>query len=79
MAAKLRSGDKVVVLAGKEKGKEGTISSIDPKAGKAVIDGQVILRPVIANSSVSKKSLQGFIEECLTCLKTVQDGEMLIQ
>jgi glutamate/tyrosine decarboxylase-like PLP-dependent enzyme len=46
---------------------------------KAVIDGQVILRPVIANSSVSKKSLQGFIEECLTCLKTVQDGEMLIQ
>jgi large subunit ribosomal protein L24 len=39
MAAKLRSGDKVVVLAGKDKGKEGTISSIDPKAGKAVIDG----------------------------------------
>ena len=27
MAAKLRKGDKVVVLAGKDKGKEGTISS----------------------------------------------------
>jgi len=26
MAAKLRKGDKVVVLAGKDKGKEGTIS-----------------------------------------------------
>ena len=39
MAAKLRKGDKVVVLAGKDKGKEGTISSIDPKAGKAVVDG----------------------------------------
>jgi len=39
MAAKLRSGDKVVVLAGKDKGKEGTISSVDPKAGKAVVDG----------------------------------------
>lgn len=39
MAAKLRKGDKVVVLTGKDKGKEGTISSIDPKAGKAVVDG----------------------------------------
>ena len=39
MAAKLRKGDKVVVLAGKDKGKEGEISSIDPKAGKAVVDG----------------------------------------
>ena len=32
MAAKLRKGDKVVVLAGKDKGKEGTIASVDPKA-----------------------------------------------
>lgn len=39
MAAKLKKGDKVVVLSGKDKGKEGTISSIDPKAGKAVVDG----------------------------------------
>ena len=39
MAAKLRKGDKVVVLAGKDKGKEGTISSIDPKANKAIVDG----------------------------------------
>jgi len=39
MAAKLRKGDKVVVLAGKDKGKTGEISSVDPKAGKAVVDG----------------------------------------
>ena len=39
MAAKLRKGDKIVVLAGKDKGKEGTITSIDPSAGKAVVDG----------------------------------------
>ncbi|MEM6759463.1 MAG: 50S ribosomal protein L24 [Pseudomonadota bacterium] len=39
MAAKLKTGDKVVVLAGKDKGKEGTISSVNPKAGKAVVDG----------------------------------------
>ena len=39
MAAKLNKGDKVVVLAGKDKGKEGTISSVDPKANKAVVEG----------------------------------------
>ena len=39
MAAKLRKGDKVVVLAGKDKGKEGEIESVDPKAGKAVVTG----------------------------------------
>ncbi|MBR9650844.1 50S ribosomal protein L24 [Thalassovita aquimarina] len=39
MAAKLKKGDKVVVLAGKDKGKEGVIASVDPKAGKAVVEG----------------------------------------
>ena len=39
MAAKLKKGDKVVVLAGKDKGKEGTITLVDPKTGKAVVDG----------------------------------------
>jgi len=39
MAAKLKKGDTVVVIAGKDKGKEGTISSVDPKAGKAVVEG----------------------------------------
>jgi large subunit ribosomal protein L24 len=39
MAAKLKKGDKVVVLAGKDKGREGVIQSVDPKAGKAVVDG----------------------------------------
>ena len=39
MAAKLRKGDKVVVLTGKDKGKQGEISSVDPQSGKAVVDG----------------------------------------
>ena len=39
MAAKLKKGDKVVVLAGKDKGKEGEIQSVDPKANKAVVEG----------------------------------------
>ena len=39
MAAKLRKGDNVVVLTGKDKGKKGEIQSVDPKAGKAVVGG----------------------------------------
>ena len=39
MAAKLKKGDKVIVLAGKDKGKTGTISSVNPKANKAVVEG----------------------------------------
>ncbi|MFO8125976.1 50S ribosomal protein L24 [Yoonia sp.] len=39
MAAKLRKGDSVVVLTGKDKGKTGSITSIDPKSGKAIVDG----------------------------------------
>ena len=39
MAAKLRKGDKVVVLAGKDKGKTGEIESVNPTAGKAVVQG----------------------------------------
>jgi large subunit ribosomal protein L24 len=39
MAAKLRKGDTVVVLTGKDKGKEGEISSVNPTSGKAIVSG----------------------------------------
>ncbi|MFU8823689.1 50S ribosomal protein L24 [Yoonia sp.] len=39
MAAKLRKGDDVIVLAGKDKGMKGTIAAVDPKSGKAVVEG----------------------------------------
>ena len=39
MAAKLKKGDKVVVLAGKDKGKQGEISRVMPQDGKAIVDG----------------------------------------
>jgi len=39
MAAKLKKGDKVVVLTGKDKGKQGEISSVAPKDNKAVVEG----------------------------------------
>jgi len=39
MAAKLKKGDEVIVLAGKDKGKKGEITKVMPKDGKAVVDG----------------------------------------
>ncbi len=39
MAAKLKKGDKVVVLAGKDKGKQGEITQVMPAKGKAIVDG----------------------------------------
>jgi len=39
MAAKLKKGDKVVVLTGKDKTRQGEIQSVDPKANKAVVEG----------------------------------------
>jgi large subunit ribosomal protein L24 len=39
MAAKLKKGDKVVVLTGKDKGRQGEISSVSPKENQAVVEG----------------------------------------
>ena len=38
-AAKIRKGDTVVILSGKDKGKTGTVSVSMPKDGKVVVDG----------------------------------------
>ena len=38
-AAKIRKGDSVVVLSGKDKGRKGTVVRVLPKDGKVVVDG----------------------------------------
>lgn len=39
MAAKLKKGDKVVVMSGKDKGKRGEITKVLPSEGRAVVSG----------------------------------------
>lgn len=39
MAAKIKTGDEVIVTAGKDKGKKGKITRILRDAGKAVVSG----------------------------------------
>ncbi len=38
-AAKIKKGDSVVVLSGKDKGRTGTVAQVMPKDGKVVVDG----------------------------------------
>ena len=35
----IRKDDKVVVISGKDKGKEGKVLSANPKAGKVIVEG----------------------------------------
>ena len=39
MKTKLKKGDRVVIIAGKDKGKEGNITFIDRKNGRVVVEG----------------------------------------
>ncbi|GHC63262.1 50S ribosomal protein L24 [Limoniibacter endophyticus] len=41
---KIRKGDKVVVLAGKDKGREGEVVQVMPKEDKAVVRGINLIR-----------------------------------
>ena len=44
MAAKIKKGDKVVILAGKDKGKTGSVLQVIPDATKALVQGINLVR-----------------------------------
>ena len=69
MAAKFRKGDKVVVLTGKDKGKEGVILSVDPKSKKAVVDG---IWPYGIQSRAKVLKGAGFRGQCQYIFQTFQ-------
>ncbi|WP_338663534.1 50S ribosomal protein L24 [Pararoseomonas sp. SCSIO 73927] len=44
MAAKIKKGDRVQVLAGKDKGKRGEVLSVSPTENRAVVQGVNIVK-----------------------------------
>ena len=44
MAAKIKKGDKVVILVGKDKGKTGSVTQIFPTETKATVQGLNLVR-----------------------------------
>ncbi|WP_309605677.1 50S ribosomal protein L24 [Phenylobacterium sp.] len=44
MAAKIRKGDRVVVLAGKDKGRQGAVTKVFPKEARVLVEGLNIVQ-----------------------------------
>ena len=42
--AKIRKGDRVVVLSGKDKGREGTVVEVHPDDARAIVEGVNVAR-----------------------------------
>lgn len=57
---KIKKGDKVYVLTGKDRGKTGVVSGVLPKEGKAVVEGVNIVKKTVKGS---QKNPQGGIVE----------------
>ena len=58
-AAKIKKGDSVVVLSGKDKGRTGTVTKVMPKEGKVVVAGVNI---AVRHRKPSQANPQGGLE-----------------
>ena len=38
----IKSGDEVIVISGKDKGKKGKVLSVDPEKGRAIVEGVAV-------------------------------------
>jgi large subunit ribosomal protein L24 len=59
MAAKIRKGDKVIVLSGRSKGKTGEVLKVMPKEMRAIVQG---VNTVKSHTKPSAKAMGGIVE-----------------
>ncbi len=63
---KIKKGDTVKVIAGKNKDKEGKVISVDPKNGKVVVEGVNMvtkhLKPSVANQNGGRIEMEAPID-----------------
>jgi len=62
MAAKLKKGDKVIVLAGRDRGAQGEIEKVFPSEGRAVVSG---VNTVIRHTKQSQASQGGRVPKSM--------------
>ncbi|MPY76777.1 MAG: 50S ribosomal protein L24 [Alphaproteobacteria bacterium] len=60
MAAKIKKGDRVIVLAGKDKGKTGEVLQVMPKQTRALVSG---VNMVKRHTAPSQTSSGGIVEK----------------
>ena len=58
-SAKIKKGDSVVVLSGRDKGKTGTVTKVSPKDGKIVVEG---INMIARHRKPSQANPQGGID-----------------
>jgi large subunit ribosomal protein L24 len=58
-AAKIKKGDRVVVLSGKDKGKTGDVTRAMPKDGKVIVSGVNVM---VRHRKASQTNPQGGVE-----------------
>ncbi len=58
MTMKIKKGDKVIMLAGKDRGRTGTVLRTDPKGGRIIVEG---LNMIKRHKRATKQGQQGQI------------------
>jgi len=58
MAIKIKKGDRVIVLSGKDRGKSGTVMRVLPKDGKVIVEGVNVAKK---HQRATKATMQGGI------------------
>ncbi len=53
---KIKKGDKVQIIAGKDKGKQGKVVSVDVKKGKVIVEGANTVKKHVKPSAVNNAS-----------------------
>ena len=54
MAAKIKKGDNVVVLAGRDKGRKGEVKAVNPTDGRAIVAGVNLVKRHTRQSAKSE-------------------------
>jgi large subunit ribosomal protein L24 len=79
MAARIRKGDTVIVLAGKDRGRSGRVLEVRPDADRAVVEGVNVVRkhvkPSMSDPQGGVKTKEASIHLSNIALRDPQTGK----
>lgn len=79
MKSKIKTGDNVIVIAGKDKGKEGVVKSVFPQEGKLIVEGINMVKkhqkPSASNPQGSIKDMEAKMYISKVAIKDPKTGE----
>ena len=63
MTIRIRKGDEVLVIGGKDRGKKGTVKAVDPRRGRVYVEGLNIIKRHQRPSALNPNAQAGVIEK----------------